>query len=251
MRIDHAGVGRHPCLQRRAVCFADPGAGFALQPRCLVVDDGSTDGTSKILDRTPGISVIRQPENRGYGQSMIESFRFAQREGYEWLITMDCDNQHEPARIPMFVERAERCDADIISGSRYLLPMPENTLAPEDRRLINMRITRLINETLGLSLTDSFCGFKAYRVEAVASLPLSEPGYAFPLQFWVQAVHNGLSICEYPIPLVYHDATRSFGGTLDDPEARYQHYLDVFHAELAKVAAIHPPHAHGDAEKPE
>lgn len=207
-------------------------------PDVLVVDDGSTDDTSRLLDALADVSVIRHPENRGYGQSLIDAFAYAQRLRYEWVITIDCDDQHEPERIAEFIARARQDDADIVSGSRYLQVMPENTTPPEDRRAINARITDMLNRALGLSLTDAFCGFKAYRVAALASLELTIPGYAFPMQFWVQAAHRGLRICELPVPLIYHDPTRHFGGLLDDPDSRYRHYLEVFTAELRRVNSV-------------
>jgi dolichol-phosphate mannosyltransferase len=194
----------------------------------LVVDDGSTDSTPEFLAGMPGITVIRHPENLGYGRSLIDAFQFAQRQGFDWLITLDCDEQHEPDRIPAFIERAAKGDVDIVSGSRYLTSLPGNTPAPPDRRRINERITRILNANLGLALTDAFCGFKAYRTAAVAELSLSEPGYAFPVQFWVEAVANGLHICELPVSLIYNDLTRHFGGALDDPDDRLRHYIDVF-----------------------
>jgi len=203
----------------------------------LVVDDGSTDRTGDILSDTPGIVVIRHPENRGYGRSLIDAFHYARRADYDWLITLDSDNQHEPARIPAFIDQAARCDVDVVSGSRYLVDLPDNTPAPEDRRQINRRITRMLNRILGLSLTDAFCGFKAYRVAAVSRLSLTVAGYAFPMQFWVQAVAAGLRICELPVPLIYNDPNRQFGGRLDDPEVRLRHYIDVF-LESYRASAI-------------
>jgi len=208
----------------------------------VVVDDGSTDATAEILRRMPRIGVIHHPSNLGYGQSLMDAFQYARQHRYEWVITMDCDDQHEPARIPAFIERAERDNADIVSGSRYLTEIPGNTAAPADRRRINRTVTRMINKLLGLPLTDAFCGFKAHRVSAMERLCLSVQGYAFPLQFWVQAARHGLRVCELPVRLIYHDPSRHFGGRLDDPASRLQHYVDVLLAELRRTpAGMRPP----------
>jgi len=204
----------------------------------LVVDDGSTDGTAAILDQMPRVALIRHASNRGYGRSLIDAFEYASSQSHDWIITLDCDDQHKPAQIPEFIRHAARDDADIISGSRYLRPTNNDTPAPAARRKINRRITRLLNRTLGLALTDAFCGFKAYRVAAVEPLPLTEEGYAFPIQFWIQAAHHRLRIRELPVARIYHDPSRTFGGVLDDPEARLAHYLDVFRAELAVVGQL-------------
>lgn len=199
----------------------------------LVIDDGSTDQTPLLLARQP-VEVIRHARNRGYGQSMIDAFRWAQCYRFDWLITMDCDLQHEPASLPDFYAAIRRDDADVISGSRYLVQDRESDLPPPDRRAINARMTRLINDRLGLALTDAFCGYKAYRISAVRKLTIGESGYALPLQFWVQSAAHGLRVTEVPIRLIYHDPNRSFGGPLDDPDHRLAHYQRVFEAELAK-----------------
>lgn len=204
------------------------------EPDVLVIDDGSTDDTPRLLRRFPELPIITHPENRGYGQSLIDAFRFAGSRGYDWVITMDCDEQHEPAQIPQFVAAARRDDADIISGSRYLRHFDGDDEAPAERRRINRFVNELLELTLGLSLTDSFCGFKAHRVAAMNRLPLDEPGYAFPMQFWVQVVRDRLRVREIPVHRIYRDTSREFGGTLDDPASRLQHYLNVFTRELRR-----------------
>ncbi len=204
----------------------------------LVIDDGSTDATPALLQLQPGVRTLTHLENRGYGQSLIDAFAFAGRHGYDWVITLDCDEQHEPARMPQFVAQACAGEADIISGSRYLRSFPDDDEAPPDRRAINHTINGLLHQVLGLELTDSFCGFKAHRVAALRRLSLDEPGYAFPLQFWVQCVRVGLRIRELPVRRIYRDKSREFGGTLDDPAARLRHYLAVFARELRRAPSI-------------
>ncbi len=197
----------------------------------LVIDDGSTDASPALLAHFP-VEVIRHATNRGYGRSMQDAFRWAAVDGFDWVITIDCDEQHEPARIPDFLAAAARDGADVISGSRYLSLSDDNDVPPPDRRAINHRITVELNDRLGLALTDGFCGFKAYRTEAVAKLALSESGYAFPMQFWVEAVAHGLRIDELPVKLIYNDLNRSFGGPLNDACTREQHYREVMHEAL-------------------
>lgn len=197
----------------------------------LVVDDGSTDETAMRLSEQP-VKIIRHSSNRGYGRSTRDMFHWAHQDGFEWLITMDCDRQHEPAAIPMFFDRLEDDGVDVISGSRYMHCHEEDDMPPPDRRAINRLMTDEINDRLGLSLTDAFCGFKAYRVKACAQLPLDVDGYDFPMQFWVQAVAAGLRIDELPVRLIYNDPGRSFGGPLDEKDRRLRMYRATLHEEI-------------------
>jgi len=198
----------------------------------LVINDGSTDGTAARLAHLRDIFIINHDHNSGYGKSLIDAFRFALSYDFDWLITMDCDEQHEPSAIPDFLCTAMRREVDIISGSRYLDPMLKSNHPPTDRRAINQHITRLMNDLLQLSLTDVFCGFKAYRVRALRQLHPTVAGYAMPLQLWIQAARAGLRIVEIPVRLIYNDPNRTFGGKLDIPEQRLKHYMDVLIQEL-------------------
>ncbi|MFM9997110.1 MAG: glycosyltransferase family 2 protein [Phycisphaerales bacterium] len=214
----------------------------------LVIDDGSTDATPQLLARLP-VEVIRHSRNRGYGRSLQDAFRWAMCDRVDWVITMDCDEQHEPAAIPRFVEAMRRDDADVISGSRYLSNGEDADRPPPDRRAINAQITSELNDRLGLGLTDAFCGFKAYRVAALRALKLDVDGYAFPMQFWVQSAAAGLRIREIPVKLIYNDPKRSFGGPLDDPGVRLAHYRCVFHRELRRCADRLPLRALATVDK--
>lgn len=203
----------------------------------LVVNDGSTDGTARLLDSEPGLHRIDHAKNRGYGAALISAFRFALEHDYDTLITMDCDGQHEPARIPVLLEAIH--DGDIVSGSRYFRDFRQDTPAPSDRRFINATITREINERYGLNLTDAFCGFKAYRREALEKLRITESGWGMPLQLWVQAARLVLRVKEIGVPRLYLDPNRAFGGVMNDPEQRLAYYRSVLasaeHDELPGV----------------
>lgn len=197
----------------------------------LVVDDGSTDGTSDLLARRDDILRIVHAENRGYGSTLKSAFDYAVDRRYDVLVTIDCDGQHQPRLIPQFVEACR--EADVVSGSRYLKVFPGDSSPPAERRRVNRLITDQINRLLGLGLTDAFCGFKAYRVEALKQIEVTDTGYAMPLEFWVKAAKLGLRIIELPIPLIYLDEERSFGGSMDDVNTRLAVYRQVLERSLA------------------
>jgi dolichol-phosphate mannosyltransferase len=203
-------------------------------PRILVVNDGSTDATAELLAGEKDLHVITHARNRGYGAALISAFAHALEQDVDVLVTMDCDGQHEPARIPVLLEAIH--DADIVSGSRYLRDFRQDTPAPQDRRQINRQITDELNDRFGLNLTDSFCGFKAYRREALARLHITETGWGMPLQLWVQAARLGLRVKEVAVPRVYLDPNRAFGDVLDNPEERLAYYRQV----LKSAVAGHP-----------
>ena len=142
--------------------------------------------------------------------------------------------------------------------SRYLVRQPEDDAPPIERRNVNAAITREINERLGsvfvgaggTLLTDAFCGFKAHRVEAMRRLHLTESGYAFPMQLWVQAAAMRFRIREIPVKLIYNDPNRSFGGDLDDAALRLAHYQHAMHCELRRYACRLPESAWHDVRCP-
>ena len=197
----------------------------------VVVDDGSTDPTARILAARNDVTVVTHRDNVGYGQSLIDGARAAQEAGASRLVTMDVDGQHEPAHIPQFLE-ALADGVDIVSGSRYLPASGTLGSAPPDRADINRRITDTVNATTGWGLTDAFCGFKAYRLAALFGIALTERGYAMPLELWAKAWRRDLAVVELPVERIYFDHDRSFGQDLDDPAKRYDYYMRVWERAL-------------------
>ena len=201
----------------------------------LVIDDGSKDGTARELAKFPWVRVVSHSHNMGYGAALKSAFQYLIDSDFDALVTIDCDGQHEPRLIPDLVA-ALAPEVDIVSGSRYLKHHAGDSLPPPERRHINELLTRELNARLGLSLTDAFCGFKAYRVEALSKFDITEPGYAMPLQVWVQAAALGMRIVEFAVPLIYLEEERSFGGALDNSRYRLAHYHEVLARELERFA---------------
>lgn len=205
-------------------------------PNILVVDDGSTDRTPDLISKQDGIKVICHQTNKGYGAALISAFRYAvSHPEYEALLTMDCDGQHDPSRAHLLLDGLST--ADIVSGSRYLGQFEDDVEAPLDRMQVNRQITKELNTLLKFELTDSFCGYKAYRSSALAKLDITESGWGMPLQVLVQAAKAGLSIKEVPVPRIYLDAKRSFGPVLNDPSERIRYYRGVIEREMARTNA--------------
>ncbi len=207
-------------------------------PDVLVVDDGSSDGTSDLLNERQDILRVTHERNQGYGAALRSAFDYTIAHGYDVLVTIDCDGQHQPRRIPDFVTAA--ADAQIVSGSRYLQQFAGESAPPADRRGINMEITAELNRRLGLHLTDGFCGFKAYQRSALERFHITETGYAMPLELWVQAACAGLTIVEMAVPLIYLDEARSFGGSLDNAKTRLKFYYEVLDRAMAAAKSSLP-----------
>lgn len=200
----------------------------------LVIDDGSTDGTQKCLEELDGIKLITHERNLGYGYTIIDAFNYGIVNGYEYLVTMDCDGQHLPDEIPAFLDQIS--NYDIVSGSRYLTSNGYSKGVPPDRYAINREITEELNKITHLHLTDSFCGFKAYKVSVLKKMNLTEYSYGMPLQLWIQAWRLGSLIKEIPVRLIYNDSSKRFGGKLDNPVTRLKYYKEIMRSELSKGA---------------
>ncbi len=99
----------------------------------LVVDDGSSDRTPHLLAEMDGIAVVRHPENQGYGAALRTAFTYTLDHGYDALVTIDCDGQHQPQLIPELIKalfREQDPPVHIVSGSRYLEAFPGDSLPP-------------------------------------------------------------------------------------------------------------------------
>ncbi len=200
----------------------------------LIVDDGSTDRSIPLIwkNHRRRVEVIHHSSNQGYGKSLLDAFTYAISNDYDDVVTMDCDAQHEPAYLPQFFAALK--NVDIVSGSRYLPNSRVIGKPPQDRPAINLTVSEWINRLTQFDITDAFCGFKAYQVSALNKFSLTEMGYAFPLQLWIQAYFLGMKVKEIAVDRIYFHVRRSFGAELDDPSKRLHYYQQILEQEKQK-----------------
>jgi len=192
----------------------------------LVVDDGSTDGTSKIA-ALAGATVIRHSKNKGYGATVQSILEQAKRNDADVLVLLDADSQHDPRDIP-HLAKAVLQGSDVVIGSRKL----QSPNIPVYRRIgqkVLLHFTRLVSRK---NLSDSESGFRAFSKNALAVLDLREKGMAVSAETIAVAAEKGLKITEIPISIEY---TKD-GSTLNP----VRHGLDVLRGLLSIISERRP-----------
>lgn len=179
--------------------------------RLLIVDDASPDGTGVLADRlaaeSPSVSVLHRSRKQGLGPAYAEAFDHALAEGAEVIIEMDADFSHDPADLPRLVA-AIRDGADVAIGSRYV-PGGSTPDWPVLRRLISRAGNIYARLMLGIPVRDATAGFRAFRADALRTLPYRRArasGYGFQVEMAWRAHQAGLAIAE--VPITFRDRTR-------------------------------------------
>ncbi len=166
----------------------------------LVVDDGSKDHTAEIAQRM-GATVIKHPENMGYGAALITGFKYALKTGADIAVTMDADGQHLPSQIPLLVKPLLDEKADMVIGSRFL----GRTDIPKYREIGVKTITTITKLATKLKITDAQSGFRAYTYHTLQKIipQLDEKGMGLSLQILDKVSQENLTIMEVPIVIRY------------------------------------------------
>lgn len=176
--------------------------------RLLVVDDGSPDGTGAVADRLaaehPGrVSVLHRTGQRGLGRSYVDGLQRALAEGTaDFICQMDCDLSHGPEYLPALVAAA--ATHDLVIGSRYLYGVSVVNW-PLHRIVLSAFANRYIRLVTRIDVTDCTSGFRCWRREGLARLPVSamvSDGYSFLTEMLYEAQRLGLRIGEVPIVFV-------------------------------------------------
>jgi glycosyltransferase involved in cell wall biosynthesis len=159
----------------------------------LVIDDGSSDGTTEVAHRH-GALVCTLSANRGHGVALRLGYRIAREAGAEYIATLDGDGQWDPADLPDMVALLEAGRADFVVGSRQL-GRTENT---DSLRNLGVRFfARLISMLTHTQLTDTSSGLRAMRADLTAAVRQTQPQYQTS-ELLIGALFQGFRVAEVP-----------------------------------------------------
>ena len=185
----------------------------------VVVDDGSTDATSRKAE-CAGARVIRVATNAGKGNALRMGFRDVLTHGYDAVITLDADLQHDPADIPKFIARYRTHTAHIIVGNRMI----NRGDIPAVRRIPNMVGMYLFTLLIGQAIKDSQCGFRLYDRAIMEQIPVVRDGFDAEADILLRAGKRGYTIQYVPIRAVYFENSRH--------RSSYRPVKDTFHISI-------------------
>ncbi|MGH7459535.1 MAG: glycosyltransferase family 2 protein [Longimicrobiales bacterium] len=165
--------------------------------RVVVVNDGSRDNTADVA-RAAGALVIDQIPNQGKGAALQRGFAWALDQGLDAVITLDADGQHDPAEIPVFLERYRASKPDLIIGARDFSQMPWV------RRISNTIGRRAFSWAMGQPVRDNQSGYRLLSRRLMAEvLNSAEQGFEFEMDMIVACVRNGWRLEWVPIRTIY------------------------------------------------
>lgn len=134
--------------------------------RVVVVDDSSSDDTAAIA-RDHGATVVEHVFNTGVGGAVRTGYQYAIKHGYDWVVQLDADGQHEPAKVPELLDAATEGN-DMVIASRFLNESYQDYSAT--RNVGIQFFTRLVNRLGDIEITDVTSGFRVYRVSMLAEI---------------------------------------------------------------------------------
>lgn len=179
-------------------------------PDVIVVDDGSTDSTSECaLDK--GAHVIRHSRRLGKGAALRSGFEYILKKGYDAVITMDSDNQHDPQEIPKFIKSLKDSSSGIIVGNRML----EKVKMPLLRKITNMAMSFILSLFMKQFVPDTQCGFRLIRKEVLSKINLTSRNFEIESEILIKAKQKNFEIESIPIKTIYLNKKSHINPLLD------------------------------------
>ncbi len=165
----------------------------------LVVDDGSIDDTAMNAEAA-GAFVLRQVPNQGKGAALLRGFRWAIDQGYQAVLMLDADGQHDPDEIPRFIQAYRAEKADLIIGQRQFHHMPRL------RRTTNTLGTKLFSWAVGRPIPDNQSGYRLLSRRMIeTTLDSRETSFEFEVEMIVRCIQKDYRLAWVPIRTIYGD----------------------------------------------
>ncbi len=166
----------------------------------VVVDDGSTDDSGAIASQK-GATVLRHDTKKGKGQSLRDGFRHIVERGYDGVVTMDGDGQHDAADLEQFIRLVERERPGVIVGNRMAKPDG----MPWIRYLTNRLMSAIISLACGQRIPDTQCGYRYIDTGVLRNISLNCDDFEIETEMLMKAAKRGCRIYSVPIKTIYQD----------------------------------------------
>ncbi|MGJ8547981.1 DUF2062 domain-containing protein [Winogradskyella wichelsiae] len=172
----------------------------------IIVNDGSTDTTSKILEDYSLLEHIRFQENKGKGQALRAGFKHAETLGYNYVITIDSDGQHFPEDIPVFIDMLEASENKnlLLIGARNM----NQDSVPKKSSFGNKFSNFWYWAETGIKLKDTQSGFRLYPIHYLKNLKFYTSKFEFEIEVIVKAAWSGTKVKNIPIQVLYDENER-------------------------------------------
>ena len=172
----------------------------------LIVDDGSPDGTARLVQEMqktePRVHLLERPSKMGLGTAYVAGFRYALQDDFAFVFEMDADFSHDPTELPNLLAKARQCD--LVIGSRYISGV--NVVNwPLKRLMLSYGANVYTRIITGMPVKDATSGFKCFNRRVLESIDLESVhsnGYAFQIEMDFKAWRKGFRVCEHPIVFV-------------------------------------------------
>lgn len=194
----------------------------------IIVNDGSTDATATILAAYNDLQTINIPVNKGKGNALKKGFKEAQRQGYEYAISMDSDGQHFPDDLYVFLDALENHKKKqplLVIGSRKM----DDPSVPDKSTIGNRFSSFWYWVETGIKLQDTQCGYRLYPLRAVNGLSLYTSRFELEIEVIVKAAWSGVEVKNLPVKVLY------------DPKERVTHFRpwqDVARITLLNIGFV-------------
>ncbi len=191
----------------------------------IIVDDCSDDKTLE-LAKDWGVQVITHESQMGYGQALNTGIKYALDKGYDAVITIDGDGQHNPSDLGKFLQKAKEPHVDIVYGDR----MESTREMPHIRRLSNLISSFVISKFTSTKVRDSQCGFRLIKTRILKGIPQFSSGFLWSSELAMWVASSGFVIVHVPIRTLYaqegHSHQRYLSLTLGFMSLLLRHITD-------------------------